>query len=129
MYLRALAVWLLLMLAETIHGTARIFLLAPLLGDLRAKQAAVFTGAAIIFLITYLLIKWISPARISQLFIIGSVWVLLTVSFEMALGIYVFKMPLQQIAMEYNLLQGGLMPIGLLLMFLSPYVAFMLKKR
>lgn len=122
-YLKSLVVWLLLMLTETIHGTARIFLLVPLTGDFRARQITVFTGALLIFGITALLIKWIKPLTVGQCLLIGAGWVILTVSFEAGLGLWVFHMSAERIAQDYNLLQGGLMPVGLLLMFFTPLLA------
>jgi len=38
MWPRALAVWLLIVVAESIHGTLRQLFLAPLIGDLPAWQ-------------------------------------------------------------------------------------------
>lgn len=122
-YLRAMAVWLLIMLTETLHGTARIFLLVPILGDFRARQITVFTGALLIFTVASLLIKWIKPLNTVQCYIIGLLWVSCTVAFEISLGVLAFNMSWQRIAEDYNLLQGGLMPLGLLLMFLTPLAA------
>ena len=38
---RALAAWLLIVAAETVHGTLRQQFLAPTIGDLRARQVEV----------------------------------------------------------------------------------------
>lgn len=122
-YLKAIAVWLLLMLTEALHGTARIFLLAPLTGDFRARQLSVFTGALLIFAITSLLIKWIKPATAGHCLLIGAVWVVFTICFEVALGLLVFKLTPARIAEDYNLMKGGLMPIGLVLMYFTPLLA------
>lgn len=127
-YLRAMAVWLLLMLTETLHGTARIFLLVPILGDFRARQITVFTGALLIFTLTTLLIKWIKPTTAGQCLTIGLLWVSLTVGFEISLGVLVFNMSWQRIAEDYKLWQGGLMPIGLLLMLFTPLAAAKARK-
>jgi len=43
--------------------------------------------------------------------------------FEIGLGRFVFAYSWEQIAADYNLLQGGLMPIGLVLLVLSPFIA------
>ena len=40
-WLRAIAVWVLLMSAEVVHGVARTLFLAPAVGDFRARQLAV----------------------------------------------------------------------------------------
>jgi hypothetical protein len=122
-YLKAFAVWLLLMLAETLHGTVRIFLSGPLLGDFRARQLSVFTGATLIFIITAILIKWIRPATAGHSLFIGAFWVILTVCFEVGLGLLVFNLTPARITEDYNLLRGGLMPIGLLLMYFTPLLA------
>ncbi len=127
-YLRSLAVWLLLMLTETLHGTVRLFLLVPLTGDSRARQITVFTGAALIFIVTWLLIKWVNPKNTRQCLLIGAAWVVLTLCFEITLGIAAFNMSWQRIAEDYNLLRGGLMPIGLLFMLGTPLAAARLKK-
>jgi len=46
MWLRGLLVWLLIAAAETVHGILRVLLLQPYLGDLRARQLALVTGAS-----------------------------------------------------------------------------------
>ncbi len=127
-YLRAMVVWVLLMLTETLHGTARIFLLVPLTGDFRARQITVFTGAFLIFIVTTLLIKWMKPATTTQCFTIGLLWVSCTIGFEITLGVLAFNMSWQRIAEDYKLWQGGLMPIGLLLMLLTPLAAAKARK-
>ncbi len=127
-YFKAFAIWLLLMLSETIHGTMRIFLLVPLTGDFRARQISVFTGALLIFVMAALLIRWLKPASVRQCLLIGALWVLLTVGFEVGLGLYVFHMTPHRILEDYNLPAGGLMPIGLLLMFLTPLLAAKCRK-
>jgi len=45
---RAVGIWLTLVAVESIHGVIRRLFLEPQLGDLRARQVSVFTGAALI---------------------------------------------------------------------------------
>jgi hypothetical protein len=42
--LRGLAVWLLIMLTESVHGTLRQIFLAPLVGDFTARRISFLTG-------------------------------------------------------------------------------------
>ncbi|MBK8658238.1 MAG: hypothetical protein IPN22_05040 [Bacteroidetes bacterium] len=119
-YWRSLLVWLLLMLIESIHGTLRLLLLVPIVGDFMARQIAVFTGALLIFITTYFCISWIHPQRKSRSLLIGLLWVILTILFEVLLGILVFRMSVSRIAEDYDILNGGLIPIGLLLMLFTP---------
>jgi hypothetical protein len=125
--LRALLVWLFIIGAETIHGIVRNLVLMPMVGDFRARQISVFTGAAIIFSITYLCIRWIRANSKGQLFFVGALWLGLTLLFEFSLGRFILKLPWERLLEDYNLAQGGLLPIGLALLFLSPFLAARLR--
>jgi hypothetical protein len=119
---RAVAVWLLVIAAETIHGIARTFWVAPLVGDFRARQIAVFTGAAIILGITLACIRWIRPPHVRAALAVGGLWLVLTVVFEVALG-RATGASWARIVEDYDLRQGGLLPIGMAVLFLAPLVA------
>ena len=45
---RASLTWMLIILVETLHGMAREVFIAPLLGDLRARQLGVLVGCVLI---------------------------------------------------------------------------------
>jgi hypothetical protein len=65
--LRPLAVWLLILLVETIHGLARTVFLTPRLGDFRARQVSVFTASVLILAITAVFLSVASPGQRSFL--------------------------------------------------------------
>jgi peptidoglycan/LPS O-acetylase OafA/YrhL len=130
MYLfRALLVWLLIILAESIHGTLRQFFLAPLIGDFPARRIAVFTGMILIFFITYICFRWINAPTTKTLLGIGMMWVILTVLFEFGLGIFIFNYSWDRMTEDYNIYRGGLMGLGLLFMFLAPFLTGKLRKK
>ncbi|MFL6193614.1 MAG: hypothetical protein ACJ75H_05550 [Thermoanaerobaculia bacterium] len=120
---RSLLVWLLIMAAESIHGTLRTIFLEPSLGGVRARQVAFFTGSAIIFGITLACIRWIGATLPRRLIGIGLLWVGLTAAFEAALGRLVMHLSWDRILADYDLSRGGLMAIGMLLMLLMPWLA------
>lgn len=122
-YLRGLAIWFVIIFAESLHGTARRFLLEPYFGDFTARQVSVFTGSLIIFTITFLFIRWTGAKRIGQLLGIGVLWLVLTVGFEILLGRLVLGLSWARITSDYNLREGGLMIFGLLFLTLSPCLA------
>ena len=129
MLLRAFAVWLIIMLAETVHGILRGVILVPAVGDRTSRQFGVFIGSAIIFAIAYIFIDWFGrDATISRLLLIGFLWVIATVVFEFALG-RLLGLSWDRLLEDYRLAEGGLMPIGLVLMFLSPLLAKILRSR
>lgn len=119
---RVLAAWLLIIAAESVHGALRQWLLAPMVGDFRARQAGVFTGSLIIFIIAFLLIRWVGMARTRQLLAVGVLWTALTLGFEFALG-RALGFGWDRILADYNLARGGLMPVGMVVLLLTPYAA------
>jgi hypothetical protein len=124
---RAFAVWLLLMAAEVVHGIARTFFLTPLVGDFLARQVAVFTGSLLILLIATLLIRWLPAGTARSLVMIGVAWVVLTLMFEVVLGRLILEYSWDRLASDYNVVHGGLLPIGLALMATSPLIASRLR--
>jgi len=119
---RALLVWLLMMVIETIHGVLRNLLLVPLVGDLRARQFGVFIGSALILGIAVLLIDWIRPSSVRELLVIGAMWLALTLAFEFGLG-HALGRPWNALLSDYDLTRGGLLSIGMVVLALSPWLA------
>ncbi len=124
---RAVVVWLLVIAVEIAHGAFRNKFLAPAVGDFRARQISVFTGSVLIFLVTLLTIRWIAAASKQQLLAIGFLWVVLTIAFEVGLGRGV-GISWHRILSDYDLVHGGLLPLGLLAMLFSPWAAARVRK-
>lgn len=120
---RAFAVWLVIIAAETVHGTLRVLFLEPYFGDFRARQIAVFSGAVIILIIALLFIRFVRAAGNFQLFAVGLFWLALTLIFELSLGRFVLNLSWQRIFSDYNIGQGGLLTFGLIILLLAPLIA------
>ena len=119
---RAVLVWLLLMAIETIHGILRNMFLAPLVGDLRAREIGVFIGSALILGLAVLLIGWIRPRSERSLLVIGAMWLGLTLGFEFGLGRALGR-PWDALLADCDLTRGGLLSIGMVVLALSPWIA------
>jgi hypothetical protein len=126
--LRALVVWLVIMGAESIHGALRTIVIAPLVGDFRARQLAVFTGSLLIVAIVAALIRWLRLVTVGSMLAVGLMWVVLTVGFEFLLGRVVVDYSWDRVLSDYNLRRGGLLPIGLVVFALSPLIAAWLRR-
>jgi len=126
--LRGLAVWVVIIVVETLHGLARTMFLAPVIGDFRARQAAVFTGSLLIVLVTTLFIGWLRPANIREAAWVGIVWLVLTLTFEITFGRLVVHASWARIASDYDLPRGGLLPLGLLVLAGAPLIAAKLRR-
>ena len=121
--LRSLVVWTVIIRAESIHGTARALFLQPYVGDLQARQIGVITGSIIIFVIVFALIRWVGARTVSQLLRIGCLWVVLTLAFEIGLGRLVMGYSWERIISDYNIVQGGLLSIGMVVLLFAPVVS------
>ena len=121
--LRALLVWLVIIVVETVHGILRTLLLVLMMGDFPARQISVFTGSLLIFGVTLFLINWIAARTRLQLLIVGTIWVLLTILFEITLGRLVLNLSWDRISEDYDITRGGFLGLGLLFMAVSPLLA------
>lgn len=126
---RATALWCLIMFVEMLHGTLRTLFLAPRLGDFPARQISVFTASLLNFALAYALTPWLAaPTRRARL-AIGAAWLLLTIAFELSFGHFVFGASWNRLAEDFRIWDGGLLPIGLVLLALTPLLAASLRAR
>jgi hypothetical protein len=121
--LRSFVVWLIVIAAEILHGIARGIFLVPCVGQFRSSQIGVFTGSLIILAIALLFVRWIGANRSSQLLGIGVLWLVLTLTFAFLFGHFVMGASWDRIAPDYNVLHGGLLPFGMVVLALSPWIA------
>src|SRR5215204_5905708 len=125
--LRAFAVWLVIMAVESAHGTLRELFLAPLVGNFRARQVAVFTGSFLILGVACLCVRWIRAGSTGRLLAVGLLWLFMTLLFEFGLGLFVLGYSWERVASDYDLSRGGLMPFGLAVLTLAPLMAARLR--
>jgi hypothetical protein len=125
---RALVVWLVLVVVESIHGTLRQMLIAPHLGDFRARQWGVLSGSILILLVAYFSAPWIAAKSRREQLLIGTAWVILMVIFEVSLG-RALGFSFARIFADYDLRHGGFMGLGLLILLFSPMIAARLRRR
>jgi hypothetical protein len=121
-WLRALAAWLLIVVAETVHGSLRQLFIAPAIGDLPARQVGVLVGSLIIFVIAWLTVRWIGARTLGQQLAVGAAWVVLVVAFEFSLGT-ALGYSRARLLEDYDFAAGGYMGLGLLFLLLAPFLA------
>ena len=126
--LRALGAWLILIGVEFVHGALRTLFLAPRIGDFQARQVGVFIGSLLIVAVACLTVRWIGAERTGSLIRVGLLWLALTVAFELGFGHYVFGRSWVSMGSDYNVLEGGLLPFGFVILALSPLIAARLRK-
>jgi len=121
-------VWLLVMAVEFAHGTLRWIFLRPRVGDFRSGQIGVFTGSVLFLLIVYFCEPWMTLRSFADCLRVGLLWVVLTLAFEWNFGRYVMGRSWESIAAEYNLSHGGLMPVGLAIFAMTPWITWRLRQ-
>ncbi len=115
------------MLLETAHGIVRNLFIAPVIGDLRARQAGVIVGSALAFVVAWLTSNWLGAGSRRALLLVGALWVALTLAFEIVLG-RAMGASWDRISADYDPLRGGFMILGLAFMFVSPLLAAKLRR-
>ncbi len=113
--------------AESVQGWLRRLLFDPE-AELLVRQVSVATGAIVIFVIAWFSIRWLRIRTASGALAVGGLWVALTVMFEIGLG-RVMDVPEPRMLADYDLTNGGLMPLGLLAMALTPWAVLRLRRR
>jgi hypothetical protein len=119
--IRALLVWLLIVITESVQGILRRLFLQPLVGDLVASQIGVLIGVALIIVIAAATSGWLRLRSSKECLLIGLLWVALTLAFEVELG-RMLGLSWARIASDYDLSRGALLPLGLVIMALTPLI-------
>ena len=118
---RALGIWVGLLFTESLHGIVRRLVLEPQLGDLRARQVSVLSGSVLIVLVVWLTIRWLGAHPPRRWWLLGVLWLVLTLAFEMALG-RALGASWERIASDFDPRHGGFLGFGMLVIALAPRV-------
>jgi len=124
--LRGARAWVLIAVAEMLHGVARNIFLVPRVGDLASRQIGVFTGSLIILAIACATIRWIRPSDQRELRAVGAMWLGLMLAFEVSLG-RAFGMSWDRILSDYEPWRGGFMVVGMTVIACAPTLAARLR--
>ncbi len=127
MLLKSLLVWLLIAVAETLHGIWRVKYLNPRVGDRRARQVGVFTGTIIILLIGWFTVPWINPNTWIESFSVGLIWLGAMLTFDVSFGRLYLRLPWKRIWSDFDISQGGLLGFGMAALLVTPWVVARLR--
>lgn len=118
---RVLAVWGLIVAAETLQGVLRRLWLVPWLGEPAARQLGVVSGALLILLITWATRRWLQLRTPAQQLQAGALWLLLMLLFEFGLGT-LLGYPSERLLADYDPRAGGYLGLGMLVLLLAPWL-------
>lgn len=112
-----------------LNGTFRQAVLLPRLGDGPAHVVSTLLLSAIIFALAYVFMPYLRPQTAGEAWLVGLLWVGLTVAFEFGAGHYLFGSPWSKLLADYNLAAGRIWMLVLLADLVAPVAAFWLRAR
>jgi hypothetical protein len=120
MLLRAILIWLGILVLASANGAVRDLVLAPGLGDPLARAISTLVLCGLILLVTWRSIRWIGPRSRRDTLIVGLLWVVLTLAFEFLAGHYLFGKSWAMLLEDYDLSRGRIWILALLTTFAAP---------
>ena len=118
---KAVLVWGAILLVAILNGVLRHTVLVHFLGSTVARAlSGVILCLCIVAAATFAS-PWLGPHRRSPRFLIGALWLALTVVFELTVT-YAQHTSWQQVAGAYTLQGGNLWPLVLLTTFIAPWL-------
>ncbi len=125
---RVLVVWFVLLFVAIANGAVRVAWLIPRLGEYWGHVLSTVTLCAAILAVAWLTMDWLRPATSREAFLIGGMWLVLTVSFEFLGGHFLFGQPWERLTADYNVLAGRVWVLVLITTALAPVVAFVTRR-
>jgi len=120
-FLYALGVWFIFVVAAILNGVFRESFITPKLGEHAGHIISTIIFICVILFGTYLFITnlKINYTRL-DLFLIGAFWLVLTILFEFVFGHYVMGNSWDTLLADYNLLNGRVWSLVLVTTFIAP---------
>lgn len=125
--LKATGVWLLIVIAAVINGVIREILFVPMLGIEMALPLSGIVLSIIIFLFSLLTVSFIGASETKIYLFVGMYWMFLTLSFEFLFGHYVAGKSWHDIMQVFNIREGNLFSLVLLVTAFSPWASAKIK--
>jgi hypothetical protein len=109
-----------LLVIASVNGAVRELLLIPRIGAAAGRAVSSLLLSAFILGVTWLTIEWIGPSSSRDAWRVGVLWVVLTLAFEFLGGHYLFGSPWPNLLADYNLFQGRIWVLVLIVTAIAP---------
>ena len=128
MLVRAVVAWGLLLGGAVLNGMFREAVLMPRSGRAVAHAISTVLLCLLIIGIGWPASAWVAPSTLQDAWIIGAVWLVLTLAFEFGAGHFMFGKSWTELMAEYNLLAGRIWVMVLVVTFMTPILTFTLRQ-
>ncbi len=125
--LRYVLAWFPMLVIAVANGALRQFTFAKHMPELRAHQLSTLLGALLIGAFIWLVIGAWPPSSARQAWQIGIVWLVLTVAFEMFMGLVLSRRPLAEVLRDYDVRAGRVWPLFLVWLTVAPWLFYRLR--
>ena len=123
LFYRAVITWLLFIPVVFANAAIRDLLYKPYTGELPAHQISTVTASLAFVLLAHFVIRdCLYSASTIRLWLIGLLWVALTVTFEFALGRLVTGASWNKLLYDYNVFKGRIWTLLLLTLLVTPFI-------
>jgi hypothetical protein len=119
---KSLEVWLFVALAAMMNGMFRSLFLVPRLGDHAAHVLSVLMMMILVLLLSSMLVnRFLREYGNSDLFLIGFLWMAMSVSVDFLFEFFVMDVPWRVILRDYNLFSGRIWLLVLVTELIGPW--------
>lgn len=116
--------WFLFIVLAIVNAGLRERVFSEFFDELRSHQLSTFTLMIFLFVVTYLVLRYSNiDLTDTQAFIMGTIWLIMAISFEFLAGHYVFGNSWELLIGDYNIFKGRIWILILITTFLAPYLA------
>ena len=126
-FLKAVVVWVGIACLAVVNGLIREKIIAPVLGVNIALPVSGFMLSVIVFVVTYLSFGLIKADSQKACILIGILWVMMTLCFEFIFGHFVANKSWSVLLQNFNITNGDLFILVLLVTLISPYAVARMK--
>lgn len=120
-------IWIVLAVLAIANGALREKVFVPSMGATAATLVSGITLSMAILFATWFSLPWYGPLLSSHYWLIGLLWVLATMLFEVGIGHFVTHQSWQQMRAAYNPFNGNLWVVVLAATFTAPRLAAWLR--
>jgi len=120
-FLYALGIWFILVVAAILNGAFRESFITSKVGEQVGHVISTVIFICVILVVTYLFLHNLKINYTkTDLLLIGTLWLILTILFEFVFGHYVMGHSWKMLFADYNILKGRVWSFVLLTTFIAP---------
>jgi len=121
--IRAVLWWVAILTMAILNGILREKLLIPSIGSFAAVMTSGLILSCLIFLVSCVAVPGLGHLNAAQYWIIGFVWLVMTLIFEFGFGLFVQHKALSELLQAYSFTGGNIWPVVLASTLISPWLA------